>query len=228
MIARRHQRLKRKIMNNLLEVLTHSNLLIYFIFDVVTVSILAYGIYFKRYFDRDAVTAAVLFNIFVFGVVTAFQNLAEGMGIGFGFGLFAILSLITLRSEVLTKTDITYFFGALAIALINALSLPSVELVAALNVIALLAAWIVDHPKLLSEIQNTKLVLDHIPESVLNESDEALEYLSNKFSVTVISYRVVSIDEVNDTAWLNIAYKKLAPNSKQIQRENPAHEFNVR
>ena len=215
-------------MNNLLEVLTHSNLLIYFTFDVVTVSILAYGIYFKRYFDRDAVTAAVLFNIFVFGVVTAFQNLAEGMGIGFGFGLFAILSLITLRSEVLTKTDITYFFGALAIALINALSLPSVELVAALNVIALLAAWIVDHPKLLSEIQNTKIVLDHIPESVLNESEEALEYLSKKFSVTIISYRVVSIDEVNDTAWLNIAFKKMTPNSKQNQRDNLAHEFNIR
>jgi len=214
-------------MNNLQEVLTHSNLLIYFTFDVVTVSILAYGIYFKRYFDRDAVTAAVLFNIFVFGVVTAFQNLSEGMGIGFGFGLFAILSLITLRSEVLTKTDITYFFGALAIALINALSLPSIELVATLNVVALLAAWIVDHPKLLSEMQNTKVVLDHIPESVLNESDEAHEYLSNKFSVTVISYRVVRIDEVNDTAQLDIAYKKTEMRSKQYQQKIPSHEYNT-
>ena len=214
-------------MNHLLELLTNSNLVTYFVLDVVTVSILAYGIYFKRYFDRDAVTAAVLFNIFVFGVVTAFQNLGEGMGIGFGFGLFAVLSLITLRSELLTKTDITYFFGALAIALINSLSLPSVELVIALNSVALIAAWIVDHPKLLSEMQNTKVELDHIPDAILNQTDAALEYLSNKFAVTVVSYRVMNINEVNDTARLDIAFKKTAVKSKQLQSNEPSHGYNT-
>lgn len=214
-------------MNHLLELVTTSNLVIYFVLDIVTVSILAYGIYFKRYFDRDAVTAAVLFNVFVFGVVTAFQNLGEGMGIGFGFGLFAVLSLITLRSELLTKTDITYFFGALAIALINSLSLPSVELVVALNTVALLAAWIVDHPKLLSDMQNTKVILDHIPEAVLDQSEAALEYLGKKFSVKVISYRVINVDEVNDTARLDIAYKKMTVNSKQYRQIKPSHEYNT-
>ena len=214
-------------MNHLLELVTTSNLVIYFVLDIVTVSILAYGIYFKRYFDRDAVTAAVLFNVFVFGVVTAFQNLGEGMGIGFGFGLFAVLSLITLRSELLTKTDITYFFGALAIALINSLSLPSVELVVALNTVALLAAWIVDHPKLLSDMQNTKVMLDHIPEAVLDQSEAALEYLGKKFSVKVISYRVINVDEVNDTARLDIAYKKMTVNSKQYRQIKPSHEYNT-
>ena len=214
-------------MNHLLELLTNSNLVIFFVLDVTTVSILAYGIYFKRYFDRDAVTAAVLFNIFVFGVVTAFQNLGEGMGIGFGFGLFAVLSLITLRSEVLTKTDITYFFGALAIALINALSLPSVELVVALNAVALVAAWIVDHPKLLSAMQNTKVELDHIPEAILNQTEAALEYLSNKFAVTVVSYRVMNINEVNDTARLDIAFKKTVVKSKQFQPNKPSYDYNT-
>lgn len=212
-------------MNYLLDLLSEDNLLIFFILDVTTVSILAYGIYFKRYFDRDAVTAAVLFNIFVFGVVTAFQNLDEGMGIGFGFGLFAVLSLITLRSEVLTKTDITYFFGSLAIALINALSLPSVELVVVLNIVALVAAWIVDHPKLLSEMQNTKVELDHIPDAVLNQSDLALGYLSEKFSVSVISYRVLNINEVNDTARLDIAFKKKTATPKQYRQGNSSHEI---
>ena len=165
--------------------------------------------------------------LFVFGVVTAFQNLGEGMGIGFGFGLFAVLSLITLRSELLTKTDITYFFGALAIALINSLSLPSVELVVALNTVALLAAWIVDHPKLLSDMQNTKVILDHIPEAVLDQSEAALEYLGKKFSVKVISYRVINVDEVNDTARLDIAYKKMTVNSKQYRQIKPSHEYNT-
>ena len=195
-------------MNQLLNILTTDNLLLFFVFDAVTVAILGYGIYFKRYHDRDAVTASVLFNIFVFGVVTAFQNLDEGMGIGFGFGLFAVLSLITLRSEVLTKTDITYFFGSLSIALINSLALGNISLVLMLNVVALLAAWIVDHPKILNDMQNTKVTLDHIPEAILDQSNSALDYLGGKFKVSVISYRVINIDEINDTAKLELAYQK--------------------
>lgn len=214
-------------MNQIIELLTGTNLIIFFTLDVVTVSILAYGIYFRRYFDRDAVTASVLFNIFVFGVVTAFQNLDENMGIGFGFGLFAVLSLITLRSELLTKTDITYFFGSLSIALINALALSSIELVVLLNLVALIAAWIVDHPKLLSEMQNTKVELDHIPQAVLNQSEAALEYLSDKFSVSVISYRVLNINQVNDTARLDIAFKKSAIKPDLASKNSGTAEYNL-
>ena len=157
----------------------------------------------------------MLFNVFVFGVVTAFQNLGEGMGIG--FGLLAELSLITLRSKVLTKTDITYFFRSLAIALINALSLPPVELVIALNTFAILAAWIVVHPKLLRDFQNAKIVL--------NQSEAAVEYLSEKLSVKVISYRVINIDEVNDTARLDIAYKKISNKAKLSSTQDSEKEI---
>ena len=41
----------------------------------------------------------MLINIFIFGVVTAFQNLDENMSIGFGFGRFTVLSLTTLQGR---------------------------------------------------------------------------------------------------------------------------------
>ncbi|WP_426038399.1 DUF4956 domain-containing protein [Cypionkella sp. TWP1-2-1b2] len=37
-----------------------------------------------------------------------------------GFGLFAILALFTLRSEPITKIEIAYFFGSIALAVITA------------------------------------------------------------------------------------------------------------
>jgi hypothetical protein len=39
-------------------------------------------------------------------------------GLAAGFGLFAILAMFTLRSEPIGKTEITYFFGSVAIAVI--------------------------------------------------------------------------------------------------------------
>ncbi len=187
---------------------THSTILGYLLFDVVTILIFSWGIYFKRYYDREGVVTYVLFNLFVFAVVTAFLQVKEGMNIGFGFGLFAVLSLITLRSETLTRTNITFFFGSLSIALINALSLDDATLVVFLNIMILVTAWIIDHPLLLSGVQNMKVTLDYIPKDILSHDQELTRSLSVTLGIEVITYTVINIDHVNDTVKLEIAYKK--------------------
>jgi hypothetical protein len=196
-------------MDYILQLAPYTTILGYLLLNVVTILIFSWGIYFKRYYDREGVVTYVLFNLFVFAVVTAFLQVKEGMNIGFGFGLFAVLSLITLRSEALTRTNITFFFGSLTIALINALSLDDVVLVVALNIMILIAAWTIDHPRLLRGIQNMKVVLDHIPKDILVTSPETLISLSETLGVEVITYTVLNINQVKDTVKLEIAYKKV-------------------
>lgn len=195
-------------MESVLQVLT-SDIVGYFIINLIAVVILSYAIYFKRYHDREAVTAYILFNMFVFAVVVVFLQVKEGIDMGFGFGLFAVLSLITLRSETLTRTDITFFFGSLSIALINALSIENVALVIFLNIAILAVAYIFDHPKLLSGVHNMKVLLDHIPDAILEQSPTTAAELSKKFGVEVIGFTVANIDQVKDTVKLEIAYKKI-------------------
>ncbi len=195
-------------MNETISALFTNGLAFYFLIDILAVIALSYGIYFRRYYDRDAATASVLFNVFIFAVITVFLELESGISVGFGFGLFAILSLITLRSEPLTKTDITFFFGSLVLALVNALAISNFGLVLVINIVILATAWIVDHPKLLQGIQNTKITLDHIPEAILQNNPQAIKNLSTMFGVDVVTYRVIAIDKVKDTAQLEIAYKK--------------------
>jgi Domain of unknown function (DUF4956) len=190
------------------DLITNTTIVWYLALNLISITIFSLGIYFKRYYDREAVITCVLFNLFVFAVVTAFLNVSSEMSAGFGFGLFAILSLITLRSETLTRTTITFFFGSLSIALINALGLDNGALVVFLNATILLAAWIVDHPDLLSGVQNMKLVLDHIPEGILEHSPAALKDLSDVLHVQVITYTVVNIDQVKDTVKLEVAYRR--------------------
>ena len=84
--------------------------------NVVAMLLLVFGMYYQRYRDKELAIAAALFNIFVFSLLVILSSVE--FGVGTGFGLFAILALFTLRSEQITKTEITYFFGSIAIAVI--------------------------------------------------------------------------------------------------------------
>ena len=91
-------------------------LLARFSIDLIAMLLLVFGMYYRRYRDKELVTAAALFNVFVFAVLTVLSSVEFSLAAG--FGLFAILALFTLRSEQITKIEITYFFGSVAIAVI--------------------------------------------------------------------------------------------------------------
>ena len=55
-----------------------------------------------------------------------------------GFGLFAILSIVRLRSSAVTQQEVAYYFIALVLGLVNGLGVPDRGLVVALNVVLLL------------------------------------------------------------------------------------------
>ena len=65
--------------------------------DVLAMVALVFGMYYRRYRDKELVTAAALFNIFAFAVLTILSSVE--FSVAAGFGLFAILALFSLRSE---------------------------------------------------------------------------------------------------------------------------------
>jgi hypothetical protein len=88
--------------------------------DLVAIGLLAYGIYYRRHRRSDLVLAYVALNVslFVAGAVILQQ---AHLGVAFGFGLFAILSLIRLRSDPITPVEVAYYFVALILGLANGL-----------------------------------------------------------------------------------------------------------
>jgi ABC-type polysaccharide transport system permease subunit len=67
-----------------------------FVLNLLGMMLLTFGMYYRRYRDKELVTAAALFNIFVFAVLTVLSSV--NFSVAAGFGLFAILALFTLRS----------------------------------------------------------------------------------------------------------------------------------
>jgi Domain of unknown function (DUF4956) len=183
-----------------------SDLPIRFAINIMSMVTLIFGLYYRRYRDKELVTAAALFNIFAFGVLTILG--AVEFSIAAGFGLFAILALFTLRSEPISKIEITYFFGSIALAVITAVQgtvLPFVGLVAA---IVVAGAWIVDHPRILASVDGVKVTLDKIDREAISDPERMKADLSHRLGVTVMSYQITALDYINDMARINVFYRK--------------------
>ena len=166
--------------------------------DVAAMSVLIFGMYYRRYRDKELVTAAALFNIFVFAVMTVLSSVQ--FGVSAGFGLFAILGLLKLRSESISKIEITYFFGSMAISVICSVHGTTIELVLAIAGLILLGAYIVDHPLILRSVQSIKLTLDKIDPRLLSDPPLVSADLAKRLGVDVLSYQIVYLDYVNDVA----------------------------
>ncbi len=174
--------------------------------NLVGMSLLLFGMYYRRYRDKELVTAAALFNIFVFAVLTVLS--AVQFGVAAGFGLFAILALFTLRSEPLTKTEMTYFFGSVAIAVICSVQGTTVPFVVVTVLFVLAGAYVIDHPRMLQSVSGTKVSLDKINVALLSDPKSMRAELSDRLGVDVLSYQVLQLDYITEMAKLNVHYRK--------------------
>lgn len=174
--------------------------------DLAAMLLLVYGLYYRRYRDKELVTAAALFNVFIFAVLSVLS--AVEFGIAAGFGLFAILALFTLRSEPIGKTEITYFFGSVAIAVICSVRGTTIGFVFAVVLLVLLGAWALDHPRILRSVDGIKLTLDKIDGHALSDPETMRAELSQRLGVQVMSYQITALDYITDMARINVYYRK--------------------
>lgn len=173
--------------------------------NLAGMSVLVFGLYYRRYRDKELVTAAALFNVFIFAVLTILSSV--NFSVAAGFGLFAILALFTLRSEPLSKTEMTYFFGAVAIAVITSVQGTTVPFAALAVSFVLGGAYVIDHPKILQSVSGAKVTLDKINTDLLADPAAMRAELSERLGVAVLSYQVLQLDYITEMARLNVYYR---------------------
>lgn len=181
-------------------------LVVRFFLDLLAVTCLV-NLYYKRYGEKELVISAALFNLFAFSVLSLLSSVQ--FGVNAGFGLFAILALFTLRSEQISKIEIAYFFGALALAVISSLQGTNLSFVFAGIILVILSAYVVDHPKILANALSIKVTLDRVDEYNLSDIDRFKAELSRRLHVDVISYQIKNIDYINDSVIVNVNYRKV-------------------
>jgi hypothetical protein len=123
--------------------------------------------------------------------------------IGFGFGLFAVLSLIRLRSAELAQQEIAYYFAALTLGLLGGLVLEPDWLGPALMAAILVALFVGDHPRLFGRYRVQTLTLD----SSYTDERQLIERLEELLGARVHRVKVRRIDLVEATTTVEARYE---------------------
>ncbi len=147
---------------------------------------------FRRQGRRDLVVLYATFNAGLFVAVVVIA--AGGVSAAVGFGLFAVLSIIRLRSETLGNPEIAGFFAALVLALACAIDLGDPLVNAALCAILLAVAYVLDHPRLVRHDQRVELTL----ERVVADPVELEDVVCARLGSPVQAVQVLEVDYVRE------------------------------
>ena len=165
--------------------------------DLLAVSGLVYGLFLPRHRRVDLVVVYALFNIGLFLALVVISAGAVSMGVG--FGLFAVLSIVRLRSEPFSNRELAYFFVALVLALVTAIDLGSLPLTGVLLSVALLATWAVDH----RPPQRRLLVT---LEQAFADGEALRRHLETRLGARVLDISVLEVDYVRETTHAEVRY----------------------
>ena len=177
-----------------------ADLALRFAVDALAIGALAYGVFLRRHGRMDLVVTYVFFNV---GLFLALVVISAGeVSIGVGFGLFAVLSIVRLRSEPFSNRELAYFFVALVLGLVCGIDLGDVVLTAILAAVALLAAWAIDHPRLGRPASQTEVVL----ELVFADRDALHRHLEERLDARVIDVTLREVDYVRETTRACVRY----------------------
>lgn len=165
------------------------------------ITVLSYVIYFRRHGRRDLLLAYVALNTGIFAVVSMLTN--QEVGLAVGFGLFGVLSILRLRSDLISQGEIGYYFTAIALGLVNAVAAPMPWVLLGLNVLLLTGLYTADHPRLLSRHERRVLTLD-----VVHEDPVALRQdLEARLRARVKKVEVTSVDYVRDLMVVDVRFQ---------------------
>jgi hypothetical protein len=186
--------------------LDYDEFLVNLAIDLVAISILTYALYFRRHQRRDLTLGLVGINVGLFAVSSFAAT--TSIGVGFGIGLFALLSVIRLRSTVATQEEIGYYFVALVIGLVNGLAIGDQwGVVITLNVVLLAVMFIADHPRVLPHAERSLVLVKGVPQP----PDSLRRKLEDKLGYEVTRMHVLEIDYAHRRTQVDVRFRTDRP-----------------
>lgn len=177
-----------------------------FALDATVVFILIRLIYFPVHRKKENLFTYFVFNLLIFFLCILMNNVK--LSVGFGFGLFAIFSVIRYRTEQVEIKDMTYLFAVITVAVINSLAGKKIswaELVFA-NGMILLMVFLLEQVWLTRHEAMRHLIYERIDLIRPENKDKLYADLENRLGIRVSRVEVGRIDLLRDTAQLRVFY----------------------
>ena len=181
--------------------------------DLAGVFVLAVVLYYRRHRRSDLLLAYFSLNIGLFVTMSLLGSVR--VDISTGFGLFAILSIIQLRSNTIQQEEVAYYFAVLVLGLVNGLRLHDRVTTLMLDAALIAVMYFVDNRRLFTRSHHVDIVLD-----VIHEDGNALiADLERRLRGEVVHHIVEDIDYVREVMIIDVRYRPDNPAKPPVRRD---------
>lgn len=172
--------------------------------DLAAMVVLVGSIYYRIHKKKDFIFTFFLFNIIIF-VITYLLNKVD-MSMGAAFGLFAVFSILRLRTEGLTTKDMTYLFVTIAIGLIAAVSKTTYFELSVINLIIIGFTYALDGNLFMRNELVRSIQYENIELIKPEHKEEFLADLRKRTGLNIHRVSITKIDFLKDIAVVKAYY----------------------
>jgi hypothetical protein len=183
-----------------------TSFLINFVFNLLVALILVRGVYYPSTHKKGFVLTFLAFNTVIYLVMTFLTTIE--LGIGVGFGLFAIFTILRYRTDPIPIREMTYLFVVAALPVINSLSVTG-EFglhLAISNAALLVMMWVLEKEWGFRYEASKRIVYEKIELVHQEKRAELLADLEARTGLKIKRVYVEKIDYLHDTASIQVIY----------------------
>lgn len=190
-----------------------------FLFNTLVAIVLVRFIYYPSTKSKPHVFTFLAFNAIIYFVLGFMKSVELGMGVG--FGLFAIFSVLRYRTETMPIREMTYLFAISALPVMNSAVLtgsvwPQLILANAAILVIMLALekeWGFRYEA------SRQVVYEKIELIVPQRRAELVSDLQTRMGIKIKRVAVGKVDYLHDTASLTVFYEEPYKNNWQHSTE---------
>ena len=190
-----------------------TSVLIGFFFNLIVAIILVRFIYFPSTHSKRYVLTFLAFNTVIYFVLHFLISIE--IGIGVGFGLFAIFTILRYRTDPLPVREMTYLFIIAALPVMNATNTSNANwstLIAA-NFIILLLMFVLEKGWGFKFESSKRVIYEKIELIHPERRAELIADLENRMGIKIKRVAVGKVNFLKDTAELTIFYDEVRQNN---------------
>lgn len=177
-----------------------------FALNLLVALVIVRFIYYPSTRNKSYVFTFLAFNTIIFFVLRFMASIE--LGIGVGFGLFAIFSILRYRTDPIPIREMTYLFLISALPLMNGASLDSAlwpQLILA-NLAVVLILWVLEKEWGFTYEASKQIVYEKIEFIHPDRQAELISDLEGRTGLKVKRVLVGKVDFLHDTANLKVFY----------------------
>ena len=180
--------------------------LLSFGFNFLVVIAIVRGIYYPKTKDKDYIFTFLAFNTIIFFVLRLLSSI--DLSVGFGFGLFAIFSVLRYRTNPIPIREMTYLFVIIALPVMNSILINEngFEQLLLANLLTILVLYAIEQGWGFQFVARKMITYEKIELIQPEKHQQLLDDLRQRTGLSITGYEIGSIDFLRDTAKIEIFY----------------------